>query len=91
MTTIQTERVVALTDLLLEVENAPDDVESFFEAMMSGEDGDYSPETWEQQLNLLSHSGFIEKLGMYVNDDDFVKVLDDLLKSLGSPWVAISL
>lgn len=60
-------------------------------ALNDGSDGDYSPETWEQQLTLLSEVGLLEKMKTYGVAETTIAGVQQKLNELGHPWIALSL
>jgi hypothetical protein len=61
------------------------------QALNSGADKDYSPETWEQQFNLLSAAGLVAKMQEYGVDPEDVEAIKQKLARFENPWVAVSL
>lgn len=104
---VRNERVVHLSSLMETVEDElrnaggsayPDasavDWESMNmmeEALSSGEDKDYSPETWEEQLTLLSANGLVQKMKAFGVNETTIAGVTKALAENGNPWIAMSL
>jgi asparagine N-glycosylation enzyme membrane subunit Stt3 len=104
---IHNERVVHFSSLMETVEdelrNAPGsaypenpavdwaNLNEMESALNDGSDHDYSPETWEQQLTLLSETGLLMKMKDYGVAETTIAGVRRKLEELGHPWIAPAL
>jgi len=98
MSIVHQENVVHFTSLCDVVEQGIGNLDAdwgplnrMVDDLNGGDDKDYSPETWEQQLNLLSVSGLVAKMKQWGVSEPTLQAFQKKLEEYRNPWVALSL